>query len=53
MWRGKAAVNKAAEVPQLADIAQRGTEVTFVKHRAGQLTGITGFIFTASQYGGY
>lgn len=44
---------KAAEVSQLADIAQRGTEVTFVKHPAGQLIGIIGFIFTASQYGGY
>lgn len=48
MWKVK-----AAEVSQLADIARRGMEVTFVKHPAGQLTGIIGFLFTASQYGGY
>lgn len=49
VWRAKVVASKTVEVSQLVDIAQRGMEVTFITHRAGQLTGITGFIFTASQ----
>ena len=40
--------SKTVEVSQLVNIAQSGMEVTVITHHAGQLTGISGFIFTAS-----